>query len=902
MDSPREIWSRLRLWLRSDAMEREMDEEMRFHIEKLIERNAREGMPPEEARRQALVRFGGVERFKEESRRESRPRLLEELLQDLRYGLRTLRRSPGFTLVAVLTLGLGIGANAAIFSVVDGVLLRPVPLESAERLAVVWETDRNTGTTHEPASVPDFLDFRERARRFEQVAAFQGLELNLAPLEGEPRRLAALAVSHELLPMAGIRPLLGRTFLPADDEAGAPGVALIGESLWQRHFARDPGALGRAIRLDDVPYTVIGVVPDAADFGTLQILSAADYARAYADRGRAARVEVWVPLQPGPQSLPRSTHPIFVLGRLAPGATLEQAQQEMSAVMADLEKAYPENTARGAFLEPFPEVVFGPVRPALLVLLGAVALVLLGACANIASLLVARGAVRQREVAVRTVLGAGWRRLVRQFLVESALLTAAGVALGLVLAAFTLDLLVALAPGGIPRLSEVGIDGRVLSVMLAVSLLVALAVGLIPAFQARKTDLQATLKEEAGHGSTADRRRSRLRSGLVVAELALAVVLSVGAGLLLKSFWRLQSIDPGFRTEGVVKAELQLPASRYPRSFANWPDWPEQQGFNDRLVERVRALPGVEAVAMAGNHPLDAGFTNSFSVVGREEEGRDWPEIAIRRVSPGYFPTLGVPLVRGRLFEAGDGPRQPAVLLVNEEAARRFFPGRDPLGQKISFWRKEWTIVGIVRNERFLGLAETPPSALYAPLAQAPSLNGSGCLLVRARSDLAALVPEIRGAVRELDPQLAVFGEEPLAVTLAESMGQQRFTMLLLAAFAGLALILAAVGVYGVLSFVVVQRAPEMGIRMALGASQRYVVRQVVWQGARLALVGLALGLAGAFALTRFLRGLLFGVEATDPLTFLAVPGLVLLAALLASWVPAQRATEADPMSILRAS
>ena len=883
-------------------MEREMDEEMRFHVEKLTERNLRDGMPPGEARRAALVRFGGVERFKEQARHEARPRLLEELMQDLRYGLRALRRNPGFTFVAVLTLGLGIGANAAIFSVVDGVLLRPVPLHNADRLMVVWETDRNTGTTHEPASIPDFLDLRERSRRFDQIGAFQGLEINLVPVEGEPGRLAALAVSQELLPMSGIRPLLGRTFEPADERPGAPDVAVIGESVWERHFARDPRVVGSTIRLDDLPHTVIGVLPETADFGTLQILASADYARAFADRGRGARVEVWVPLRPDPEKTPRSTHPIFLLGRLAAGATPEQAQQEMSAILADLEKTYPENTARGAFLEPFEEVVFGRVRPALLVLLGAVALVLLAACANIASLLVARGAVRQREVAVRTVLGAGWRRLVRQFLVESALLTAAGAGLGLVLASLTLDLLVALAPGGIPRLAEVGLDGRVLAVMLSVSLLVALAVGLIPAFQARKTDLQATLKEETGHGATADRRRSRLRSGLVVAELALAVVLSVGAGLLLKSFWRLQAIDPGFRTEGVVKAELQLPESRYPRSFATWPDWREQQGFHDRLLERVLALPGVESAAMAGNHPLDAGFTNSFYVVGREEEARDWPEISIRRVSPGYFPTLGVPLVRGRLFRDGDLAKAQPVLLVNEEAAHRFFPGRDPLGQKVSFWRVEWTVVGIVSNERFFGLAETPPPALYAPLAQAPSMNGAGCLLVKAQGDLDILIPEIRGSIRELDPQLAVFGEEPLAETLAESVGQQRFTMLLLAVFAGLALVLAAVGVYGVLSFVVVQRAPEMGIRMALGASQRYVVRQVVWQGARLALVGLALGLAGAFVLTRFLRGLLFGVEVTDPVTFLAVPGLVLLAALLASWVPAQRATEADPMSILRAS
>jgi predicted permease len=898
----REIWSRLRLWAGRETMEREMDEEMRFHIEQATGKNIRAGMAPEEARRTALVAFGGMERFKEESREESRPRLLEELVQDLRYGLRTLGRNSGFTIVAVLTLGLGIGANTAIFSVVDGVLLRPVPLEQADRLMMVWETDRDSGTTREPASVPDFLDFRERSTRFETLAAFSGAEVNLTPDDGEPTRLAALAVGHTFLPMAGIRPLLGRGFEEADDRPGAPGVVLIGEGLWERLFGRDPSAVGRTVRLDDEPYTVVGVLSDDADFGSLQILSAADYSRSFADRDRGTEVEVWVPLRPDPEALPRSTHPIFVLGRLAPGATPEDAQQEMSAIAAELEQTYPENAARGVFLEPFPEVVFGPVRPALLVLLGAVALVLLAACANIANLLVARGAVRLREVAVRTALGAGWRRLMRQFLVESALLTLAGVGLGLLLAFLGLDLLLALAPGGIPRLSEVEIDARVLGITLMIAALVALAMGLAPAFYARRADLQATLKEEAGRSATADRVRSRLRSLLVIGELALAVVLLVGAGLLLKSFWLLQRVDPGFRASGVLKAELQLPASRYPREFSTWPNWKEHHRFNAELLDRVRALPGVESAAVAGNHPLDAGFTNSFYVVGRQEEARDWPEIAIRRVSPGYFQTVGMSLVRGRLFRDADDAAAAPALLVNEEAARQFFRGQDPLGQKISFWGAERTIVGIVSNERFHGLTETAPPAVYAPLAQVPSVTGSTSLLVRVEGDPAALAADVRAAIREIDPALAVFGMEPLERTLADSVGQQRFTMLLVTVFAGLALVLAIVGVYGVLSYMVAQRAPEMGIRMALGATQENVVRLIVLQGARLALVGLALGLAGGLAATRFLQSLLFGVGTTDPLTFVAVLALVFAAALLASWLPAHRATRSDPMLALRAS
>jgi putative ABC transport system permease protein len=883
-------------------MEREMDEEMRFHIERQTEKNLRAGMPPEEARRAALASFGGVERFKEESRDEARPRRLEDLAQDLRFGVRSLARNPGFTLVAVLTLALGIGANTAIFSVVDGVLLRPIPLDRADRLMVVWETDRDSGTAREPASVPDFLDFRQQSRSFETLAAFAGAEVNLTPAAGEPTRLAALAASHEYLPMVGVRPLRGRGFAAADDRPGAPDVALISEGLWQRLFARDPSVVGRTIRLDDRPTTVVGVIPDAGGFGSLQVLSAAAYSRSFADRGRDARVEVWVPLRPDPERNPRDNHPILVLGRLAAGATPETAQREMDTIASELERQYPSNKARGVFVEPFAEVVFGPVRPALYVLLGAVALVLLVACANIANLLFARGSVRLREVAVRTALGAGWRRLIHQFLVESTLLTVLGVGLGLLFALLGLRLLPALSPGGIPRLAEVGIDGRVLGLTLGATVLVALAVGLMPAFQARRADLQATLKEEAGRAATTEPGRGRLRAMLVVAELALAVVLLAGAGLLLRSFWLLRQVDPGFRAAGVLKAEFQLPRSRYPTDFSKWPNWPEQRRFYDEVLQRLARLPEVEAAAVAGNHPLDPGFTNSFSVVGREAEARDWPEISVRRVDPGYFATLRVPLLRGRLLRTGDGAADPPVLLVNEEAKRRFFADRAALGQQIAFWGQNRTIVGVVRDERIHGLSAAAPAAVYAPLAQCPSANGAGTLLVRAKGDPAALLSAVRAAIREVDPELAVFGAEPLETTLRESVARQRFTVLLVTLFAGLALVLALVGVYGLLSYVVAQRMPEMGIRMALGAAPGNVVRLIVVQGFRLALWGLGLGLAGAVVLNRFLQGLLFGVGTADPATFLAVPALVLAAALLASWLPARRATRRDPMTTLRAS
>ncbi len=899
MERLRERASRLLRLLRRSKMEREMEEEMRFHLDRQTEKNVRAGMSPREARRDAVLRFGGIEGWKADSREEARPRRLEELAQDLRYGLRSLAKSPGFTVIAVLTLALGIGANTALWSVFDRVLLRPLPLAHADRLMMLWETDRDTGTTREPSSVPDFLDFRAGAQRFEKLAAFAGAEVNLTPLRGEPTRLAALEVSHGYLELLGTQPLLGRAFREEDDRPGSPRVALLGESLWRRLFSRDPAVLGRTVRLDDQPTTVIGVVPDAAGFGSLQVLSAADYSRSFADRGRDTQVEIWLPLQPDPETSPRDTHPLFVLGRLAPGASRDAAQREMAAIAADLERQYPSNKARGAFVEPFSEVVFGPVRPALSVLLGAVGLVLLVACANLANLLFARGTVRLREVAVRTALGAGRARLARQFLVEGSLLSAAGVALGLLFARLGLRLLIALAPGGVPRLAEASLDGRVLVLTLGVSLLVALAVGWLPALQARGADLQSTLKGQEGPGATGDLGSGRWRAVLVVGELALAVTLLAGAGLLMRSFWLLRQTDPGFDPRGVVKAEFQLPATRYPADFAHWPNWPEQRRFFDQITARALALPGVESAAVAASHPLDRGFTNSFYVVGRKEEARDWPEISIRQVDPGYFETLRIPLLGGRRFLPSDGPNDPAVLLINEEAARRFFSGREPLGQKIAFWGTERTIVGIVRDERFHGLTEAAPPAAYAPLAQVPARGGS--LLVRVQGDPETILPAVRAAIRKVDPELAVFGAERLTVTLGESVAKQRFTLQLVATFAALTLLLALLGVYGVLSYRVAQRTAEIGIRMALGAAPASVVRLVVRQGMRLALLGLALGLVGALAVTRFLASLLYGIGTNDPPTFAAVIALVFGTSLLASWLPARRATKGGPMAALRA-
>ena len=821
------------------------------------------------------------------------------LTQDLRYAARLLAGNPGFTAVALLTLALGVGANTAIFSVIDTVLLRGAPVRDIDQLAVIWETDRNTGTRREPASLPDVLDYRQRSQRVAGIAVMLGSEVNFAPAQGEPVRLQALEITHDLMPMLGLDAIAGRGFTAEETREGGTAVVLLSESFWSRAFARDPSVVGTTIRIDDRAFTVVGVMQRGADFGAFQILSAADYSRAFADRGARAAVDVWLPFQYSPASMPRSTHPVFMVARLR-GATAT-VQDELAGIAADLERAYPENLARGVFVEPLSAVVFGPVRPALLVLLAAVALVLLVACVNVANLLLARGTARRREVAVRSALGASRARLVRQFAAEGLLLAVTATVLGAVLAVGGVRALVALAPADIPRIAEAAVDLRVLAAALTVAIAAGLMFGLVPALQARHVDLQTALKSEGGHGGSAAGPGARMRALLVVAECALAVMLVVGAALLIRSFWRLQHVDAGFRAAGIVKAEYQLPPSRYPVDFRRFPDFTEMHAFTRGVLERVERLPGVEAAAIAGNHPLDPGFTNSFRIIGREAEAASQPEISVRRVTAGYFRTMSVPLVRGRLLADSDSTSAPPVVLVNEATVRRFFAGQDPIGKQISFWGARRTIVGIVGNERFHGLDEAAPIALYAPLAQAPSANGSGALLVRAAGDPAAMVSSVRGAIREQDAALAVFGLEPLVDTLSRSVAERRFTMLVLGLLAAVALVLAAVGVHGVLSYSVTQRTREIGIRIALGALPGRVLRVVVLEGVALALAGVAVGLAGAYALTRSMSALLFDVTPTDPVTFAVVPAGLVLVAAIASYFPARRATRIDPVRALRA-
>lgn len=827
--------------------------------------------------------------------------LMASLLQDLRYAMRLYRARPGFAAAALLSLTLGIGLNAAIFSVVDGVLLRPAPIADIDRVVMLWQTDRNTGTTREPGSIPDFVDLRRELVTLSSLGGLIAREANFAPEAGDPTRLAALVVSHDLLPLLGVVPLRGRTF-GADDEApGGPPVVLISERLWTGALGRTPDVLGRTIRLDDQPFEIAGVVPDVTDFGILQMLGAAAYSRAFADRGTRVKVDIWQPLRPTPQSS-RDSHPLIMIGRLAPGVSIADAQADATGRAADLEARYPNsNDARGAFVEPLDAVVFGPTRPALWALLGAVGLVLLVACVNVANLMLAQGAARSRELSVRLALGAAGGRLFRQLLTESLLLAVVAGVLGVALAGAVVWWFATQGPATVPRLGAVTLNLRVIAIMCGVSLGVGVLFGLVPAWQAMRTTPRTVLAAEADRTATDGRSKRRLRGALVVAELALAVVLISGAGLLIKSFWQLSQVDPGFDATSVVKAEFQLPASRYPVNFANWPDFAEIHAFNRRLEERVAGLPGVRHFSIAGNHPLDPGFTSSFVVVGREQESATFPELSVRRVTPGYFDTVGLRVAEGRAFGLGDATTSEPVAMLNAAAAARFFPDRTPVGQAIGMWGARRRVVGVVANERFHGLTADEPLAVYFPLAQTPGTNGAGVLLVRSDGrDPRSMGAEIARTIREIDPGLAVFGVEAIEDTVSRSVADRRFTMSLLALFAVMALTLAAIGVYGVLSYAVSQETREIGIRLALGASPEGVRRRILGRGLALAASGLALGALGAVALASLLQSLLFGVAATDPIVFLAVAALLASVAAAASYLPARRATRIDPGAAMR--
>jgi len=803
---------------------------------------------------------------------------LETFWKDVRFGLRTLVKSPGTTLAALLALALGIGANSAIFSVVSGVLLKPLPYPEPDRLMIVMAKNPTAGFPRFSVSVPDFEDWRRLNRSFEGLVALRPGRFNLTGGD-RPEALQGTRVSADFFRVLKMEPKLGRGFHAEEDRPGGERVVVLSDALWRRRFGADPKILGRPVMLDGESRLVVGVAAPGLDF--------------------PSKTEIWMPLAMDAAPESRGAHYLMVLGRLKPEVSEEKAGTEMAGIAAQLERQYPDsNSGWGNLVIPLRELVVEDIRTALLILLVFVSFVLLIACADVANLLLARVAAREREIALRAALGADRVRLVRQMLTESLVLFLAGGGLGLLLAQWGTRALIALNPDGIPRSREVHLDGRVLLFTLAVSLATGLLFGLVPALSAAGRGLSDSLKE-GGRGMAGGVRGRLVRDSLVLAQVALTLVLLVGAGLLIQSFSRLQAVNPGFRPEGALTVQMALPEAKYEEPA-------RQVAFYQGVLERVRALPGVEHAGFLYPLPLSGrNMILAFSIEGRPDPPPNAvPSTNVRAATPGAFPALGVTLRRGRLFDERDNEAGLPVLVINETMAARVWPGENPLGKRITFDdrtdpKARWhTVVGVVGDVRHEALSEESGSEAYWPQFQDPIPLAT--LVVRGPGDPALLTAPIREAVRAIDPDLPLDKVAPLDSVVAASLAQSRFKAVLLALFAGLALVLAIVGVYGVVSYSVAQRTHEIGIRMALGAHRESVLRLVVRQGMTKVLIGLGLGLLGAWYASRFLAGQIYGLSATDPLTFVTVPLALAAVALAANYLPARRATRVDPLVALR--
>ncbi|MBO0724571.1 MAG: ABC transporter permease [Blastocatellia bacterium] len=878
----RKLFHRLRAGLRRRNVEREMDRELQFHLEMETAKNMRRGMSEEEAQQAALRDFGGVEQVKERYRDISRFRRLEEFWQDLRYGARMLLKRPGFTFVAGLALAVGIGANTAIFSVVNAVLLKPLPYYDPQRLVWISETWPNRNA--EFVLSPDYIEWRAQSRAFEHLVAFGESAVNLTG-RGESERLACVYSTANLFPALGVAPVVGRAFTPEEDRPGAAAVALLSHRLWLRRFGGDPKIVGQSLAIGGESYLVIGVMPAGFQF--------------------SREAELWLPLRlNAEQELRRERMSVVnVVGRLKANSSIDRAQEELNLIARRIDQANPGQWPGAQVrVTPLGERLAGDLRRPLQALFGAVALVLLIACANVANLLLARSAARQKEMAIRAAMGAGRWRLIRQTFTESLLLSALGGVAGLLLAVLGVRALVALSPDNLARFRESGVDGAVLGFTLVVSLLTGVVAGMVPALQISHVNLSDALKEGwgAGGNAAAPLRRGMRRAmpALVIGELALTLALLAGAGLLIKSFLRLRAVELGYDPENVLTMMIQLNSSKYPSGA------PQQKAYYQELLARVKALPGVEGAAISTGLP----FTGISGRAPLTIEGRppvhdsQKPLMEMNEISHDYFRAMGMRLRVGRAFTERDDETAQPVAIINETLARRYFPGEDPLGKRILFGPRAWTIVGVAPDVRRYGLEEEVRPEFYRPYLQETGILGfvPVKLEVRAVGDSLNLAAAVRRQALAIDPDQPVFSMRTMERRLAESIAPRRFQMTLFGVFAAVALALAAVGIYGVIAHSVSLRTHEIGIRMALGAKPRDVLRMVVAQGMRLALIGLAIGLTGAFALTRVMASLLFSVSPTDPATFASVSALLAMIAFLATYLPARRATKVDPMIALR--
>jgi putative ABC transport system permease protein len=893
-DFKKDIRKRLAELNLSGSRENEIVEELSQHLEDQYEQTISRGANEAEACEAALVELAGSDLLARELDRverrsmspiipdaEGKSNLLSDLGQDLRYGLRMLAKNPAFTIIAVFALALGIGANSAIFSVVNKVLLEPLPFKNPNQLVMVWENATHLGFPKNTPPPANFIDWRKQSTVFDGMAAFTERSFNLTGV-GEPERLDGRRVSANLFDLLGVKPILGRTFVPQEDQPGTK-VVILNESLWKRRFGGDQTVIGRALSLNGESYTVIGVVPSSVRlpaFGNW-------------------RDQVWVPLAfSSEEAAERGNHFLEVIARMKPGVTLQKAQAEMETIAARLAQEYPRyNTRIGAVVNPLHEEIVGNMKPALLMLLGAVAFVLLIACANVANLLLARAAVRQKEIALRLALGANRARLTKQLLVESVMLSLIGGFVGLILAYAGLHVLRRFIPQDVAQTDAIAIDAKVLVFTVVVALVTGLIFGLAPASQASHFNLNDTLKE-GGRDSGAGARGKRLRSSLVIAEVAVSFLLLIGAGLLINSFMHLRNIDPGFRADHLLALNIDLSEVKYP-------DNARRTAFFDEVVRRVQALPGVKSVAVAGNLPFTYnGDSMGIAVEGVPDPPPDqWPDVIYRTVGPGYFGTMGISLVNGRDFGDQDTIDSTMTVVVSEKTAKHYWPNADPIGKRLKAgsttsegpWR---TVIGVVKDVRQNDFIAEPKMQLYLDYRQMKGLMPNA-LVVRTAVDPLSLATSVRNAIWAVDKDQPVSNINSMEHIVAGAVARQRFSMLLLAVFAGLALVLAAVGIYGVMSYSVAQRTHEIGIRMALGAQRSDVVKLAIGQGFKLVITGVAIGLVAAFILTRVMSSLLFGVSATDPMTFAAISVVFMSVAILASYIPALRATKVDPMIAL---